>query len=441
MSANYVVPKGTLSIGLRSIASDPDASVIIATAASLAPASASTTNVTQSGLPSNGSSSAAPFNLTSSASSALPSGSTTLNPTRFYQLCAPSVATNFLLTVTAEDGVAQSVFNLSVTRELGRLSTLRALAISIDGTTTSFVDQQDAAVLQAPGVPAGTDSALLSWTADDIDATSEFSADGVRWAAQPNATVTLQTSTNLFYLRVTPQDGSLPATTYNLSVSVPVAGTELGQLTAFPGLLRPAFSPSIYSYTLVLPSNAAASTIAATAAPANSTIALDGSTPRAANATFDVAADGEPVTISVALGDDSATATYTVTPRHLQPFEMTPYLDFRANASEAVSGDTLSFSIGANCTRYAAAFGGDAYNCAELSGLALQLVLVAVDTGTVVETRVESAPGQGPFTFAPQLAGTFAVHARPSACVRQPEVCSGETYQPLTLPQVRFRGF
>ncbi|GAQ88510.1 hypothetical protein KFL_004350010, partial [Klebsormidium nitens] len=380
ISGNYVVPKETLSVGLRSITSDPGASVNSTTVASVDPALASATTVTSSGLLFDGSSSDTSVNGTSIATLALPPGSTTSNVTRFYQLSQPTVATNFLFTVTAEDGVAQTVFNLSVTRELGRLSTLRALAITINGTTTSFVDQQDAALLQAPDVPAGTDSAVLSWTTEDPDATADFSAG--------------------------PASAGLRSRTQH-----------------------------IYAYTLVLPSNAAASTIAVAAAHANSTVVLDGSTPRAANATFGIAADGAPVTISVASEDESASATYTVTPRHLQPFEMTPYLDFSANASEAVSGDTLSFSIRANCARYAAAFGGDAYNCAELSGLALELVLVAVDTGTVLETKVESAPGQGPFSFSPQVAGAFAVQARPLVCVRQPDVCTGKTYQPLNLPQ------
>jgi hypothetical protein len=117
--------------------------------------------------------------------------------------------------------------------------------------------------VQIPGIQSNTTSLLLEWAPSDPDALSQYRVydtvfwDVIAYGRKPSLNLTLTKGADInVKVEVTPQDSlAASVTTYSVNVRVPVAGTELRQLTSSPGRLEPPFSPSVYLYKLRLPSH------------------------------------------------------------------------------------------------------------------------------------------------------------------------------------------
>jgi hypothetical protein len=63
------------------------------------------------------------------------------------------------------------------------------------------------------------------------------------------------------------------------------------------------------------------------------------------------------------------------------------------------AGEEVQFKVTANCSRFAAAFGGDHSLCLGLDGLVMELLLVALPDGAVTRTNATASVGEGTFRY------------------------------------------
>ncbi|GAQ88713.1 hypothetical protein KFL_004530180 [Klebsormidium nitens] len=387
-----------------------------------------------------------------------------------FRLANVTQPARFSISVTSRHGRVPVIYVVEVTRAEGKLSTLGRLTASFDGRKVD-VSLKDPEYVQVPGIQASTNFVLLEWTPSDSAALTTYREyDPVLWdliaygrgtsyklALTKGADVSVT-------LEVTPEDSlAAPATSYSVSVRVPVAGTELKDVEVSPaGLLEPPFSPSVYFYKLRLPSHVDNFTLATWTLRNDSTASIlymGVNVTGTENVTAaEIPADAGTVFIDVknAQGKRSRNM-YEIDTVHLQDYEMLPFLDLKASRLEdsrhrkkpscehtpgfydgltAAVGDEVEFQITANCSRFAATFGGDRSLCHGLDGLRLELVLVALSNGTVTRTNVTATVGEGRFRSRFADSGAeYSVQAGLVACEEEPERCSADSYRRLALSQ------
>lgn len=370
----------------------------------------------------------------------------------------------FSLGVTAPDGVSKKVYLLDVVRLAGNDASLRSLNATVNGTVIQLDLRADP--VQVPGLTAGATSARFSWAATDAAAASAYSLDGTTVLSGSAVTLSLSPGANSFKVRVTSEDG---ATTkwYTVNAVVPVtAGATLANMSTDPGLLVPAFSPSVAQYSVRLPSNVAVFVLYASAADPTVKISFTGTGQPSLN--FPGEMRFKPDVGAVVLGVNPSASgpagKYTLTVTALKDYEMLPYLDFTGSQSgmgyqtplssssspfpdsgglRTTAGQPVQFQVATNCSRYQRDFGGDLTLCGGLGSLVVQLILgpPGFRGAASLVTNATCTIANGTLSYTPVAAGTYTVQAGLATCQQIAGYCDPAKYNTLSLQQVRLLTF
>ncbi|MDL2312947.1 cadherin-like beta sandwich domain-containing protein, partial [Bacteroidales bacterium OttesenSCG-928-B11] len=204
-------------------------------------------------------------------------------------------ANPFAITVTAEDGATELVYNVVVTREASTDATLSDLTVSEGTLTPAFV------------------STTLDYTVTVDNSITQLTIGST--ATHVNATVSgaglkdnLLVGANPFAITVTAEDGATTLV-YNVVVTrqAPVLSTDatLSDLTVSEGTLTPAFVSTTLDYTVTVANSITQLTIAATATHANATVS-------GAGLKDNLLVGANPFAITVTAEDGATTLVYNV---------------------------------------------------------------------------------------------------------------------------------
>ncbi|MCL2289939.1 MAG: cadherin-like beta sandwich domain-containing protein, partial [Bacteroidetes bacterium] len=144
----------------------------------------------------------------------------------------------FTITVTAADGVTELEYTVTVNRALNTVATLSNLTVSTGTLSPVFSSTQ---YIYTVDVPYSVTSLTLAAVATDINAT--VAGDGVK---------TLTTGFNLAVITVTAEDG-VTTLTYMVLINRAYNNVAtLSNLTVSEGTLTPAFSSTVYNYSVTV---------------------------------------------------------------------------------------------------------------------------------------------------------------------------------------------
>jgi hypothetical protein len=177
------------------------------------------------------------------------------------------------------------------------------------------------------GIYNATGSTLLSPLVA-VD-TSADPTPSVRWRSGASSVVL---SAGEYQIRVAPNDfNNVDAVFARATISnLPSSNADLGSLVASVGTLTPVFDGGTSAYAVSVPNATGSMTVTPTAAQANATINVNGSTVTsgAASSAITLAVGSNPITIAVTAQDGSTVKTYVVTvTRATVPVEGTPGLN------------------------------------------------------------------------------------------------------------------
>jgi len=196
-------------------------------------------------------------------------------------------------TVTAEDGVAEQTYTVTIAAEFASSdATLAGIIVSPGTLTPAF----DAAVMDYTVlVPYGTTSVAVGATATD-----EENAD-----VTGTGNIDVSSGAGTATIVVTAEDGETKKTyTVVITVEAPSTDATLSALALDPlGTLSPVFDPAVETYTADVPIGTTSVTVTATAADANATVSGDDP--------VDVSSGSGTATV-VVTAQDNSTKTYTV---------------------------------------------------------------------------------------------------------------------------------
>ncbi|HTK20459.1 MAG TPA: cadherin-like beta sandwich domain-containing protein, partial [Mucilaginibacter sp.] len=212
--------------------------------------------------------------------------------------------------VTAQDGITQTTYTVTVTRAPSVVATLSDLAVSTGTLAPPFASGTTA---YAVSVDNGTTSITL--TPMVTDATSTVTVNGIPVSSgTASAAISLAVGANPIPVVVTAQDGTTQ-TTYTVTVTrAPSAVANLSNLTISAGTLAPAFTSGTNSYAASVSNATASITVIPTATDANATITVNGTAVVSGNASapISLSVGNNVISIVVTAQDGSTVNTYTI---------------------------------------------------------------------------------------------------------------------------------
>ena len=224
---------------------------------------------------------------------------------------ALAVGANTITTVvTAQDGVTQKTYTLTVTRLPGTNANLSALALSQGTLSPAFAS---ATASYTAAVANTVTSLTVTPTTSDPDATIEVNGTTVT-SGSPSGAIALSVGANTISVAVTASNGTT-IKTYKVVVSR--TGSSNANLSSFKpskGTLSPGFGAAT-SYTSSVGNTVTSITITPTAADANATIKVNGVAVTSGSASGAIALKVGANTINtVVTAQDGVTKkTYTLT--------------------------------------------------------------------------------------------------------------------------------
>jgi alpha-tubulin suppressor-like RCC1 family protein len=204
-----------------------------------------------------------------SVTSGSPSGSLALN-----------VGTNTIDTrVTADDGVTQKTYTVTITRAAAPSNNADLSALTINSGTLAPVFSSSTTSYTA-SVANATSTVTVTPTRAEANATIEVRINSGSYASvtsgSPSGSLALNVGTNTIDVKVTAQDGTT-IKTYTITVTRAVAlsnNADLSALTISSGTLAPVFAANTTTYTASVANATSTITVTPTRAEANATIAV-----------------------------------------------------------------------------------------------------------------------------------------------------------------------
>jgi len=231
--------------------------------------------------------------------------------------CGPvalAVGSNIITTVvTASDGVTQNTYTVTITRTGSKNDFLKSLKISRGVLSQVFTGSN---TNYTANVVNGVSSLTVTPIASDITATLLLNGTTPIVSGATSAQIPLAVGANPITVQVTAQDGSTMQT-YTVTVTRAAATNDfLTSLKLSRGVFNPVFTSANTNYTVDVVNGAGSLTVTPTAADANATLLLNGTTPIASGTTsapIALAVGANPITVQVTAQDGSTTQTYRVT--------------------------------------------------------------------------------------------------------------------------------
>lgn len=205
--------------------------------------------------------------------------------------------------VTAEDGVTEETYTVTVTRAAPSSdATLSVLSLSAGALSPAF----------APATFGYTASVPNAVDEIDVSATPAHAGASRTINGGADTTVALAVGENLIEVAVTAEDGATTET-YNVTVTraapPAVDDASLAALSLSSGALSPTFDPATLAYSAGVGNSVAAVTVAATPANPAATITVNGD----ADPTVALSVGANPIEVVVTAEDGIATETYSIT--------------------------------------------------------------------------------------------------------------------------------
>lgn len=206
--------------------------------------------------------------------------------------------------VTAQDGVTTMTYSVDIKiAAASAVATLESLRVDVGTLSPTF---SSAVTAYAVTVPFGTQSVKVTYKPTDAGATATVTSNGVVAVSHLNVTTA--------EVVVTAQDG-VTKKTYTISITVtpPSTDSSLKALSVSAGsaTLNPAFSASVFSYTVDVPFGMSAVTVSAESNYA-------GLTKISGIGTIDVSSGSATANV-VVTAEDGSTSTYVITFTVLDP--------------------------------------------------------------------------------------------------------------------------
>jgi hypothetical protein len=173
--------------------------------------------------------------------------------------------------VTAQDGVTEKTYTVTVIRAPSNIANLNALALSAGSINPTFAAETTAYTLTVANRIAST-----IVTPSVMDSTSTVKVNGLVVTSETaSASIPLKVGANLITVEVTAQDGT---TKKSYKITVARRGSSvatLSNLAISRGNLSPAFNSSTFDYSARVPNTTASITVTPTKSNTNSTIRVN----------------------------------------------------------------------------------------------------------------------------------------------------------------------
>ncbi|WP_164558095.1 DUF4347 domain-containing protein [Massilia atriviolacea] len=257
---------------------------------------------------------------------------------------ALNVGANTITTVvTAQDGVTQKTYTVTVTRAASSNNNLSALSLSSGTLSPPF-----APATTSYTVAVGSGTSSLTVTPTVAEANASVTVNGVAVASgAASPALAMNPGNNTVTIIVTAQNGATRQYTVSVTRALPSNNAALSALSLSSGTLSPAFASGTTSYSASVGNATTALTLTPTLADASASVTVNGVPVASGNASGALAlAVGANTINTVVTAQDGATVTsYTVT--------VTRAASADANLSAlALSGGSLSPAFAPATTSY-----------------------------------------------------------------------------------------
>ena len=237
--------------------------------------------------------------------------------------------------VTAQDGVTERIYIISITR-LSNDASLSDLTLS-SGSITPSLDS----TINSYTITTTVESTTVTATVNQADAT--LAVNGLPGTSGvESAPLILNLGENELRIDVTAQDG-VTVQTYTVTIIRLSTDATLADLTFAAGTLSPEFSAGITRYTLA--ATAASSSVTPTANQSDATITVDGVPVEsgAANLAIPLVAGNTTITVEVTAQDRVTTETYEVFVNAFELLDPTPgaFHEFGSAVVQLANGNIL----------------------------------------------------------------------------------------------------
>lgn len=220
-------------------------------------------------------------------------------------------ANTITVLVTAPDGTTTKTYTVTVTRlPASTISTLSGLSTSSGTLSPTF---SASTIIYTTNVANATTSLTVTPTVTDATATVKVNGITVSSGAA-SQTIPLVVGPNTISVVVTAQDG-VTKTTYTVTVTRISTVSTLSGLVLNTGILSPAFSSSVVTYTARVSNATTSMTILPTVSDATATVKVNGITVTSGtnSQTVPLVVGPNAITTVVTAQDGTSIKTYTVT--------------------------------------------------------------------------------------------------------------------------------
>ncbi|KEO84736.1 cadherin-like beta sandwich domain-containing protein, partial [Tumebacillus flagellatus] len=219
------------------------------------------------------------------------------------------------VTVTAQDGITQTVYTIDATRASAAPSTdatLSNLSLSQGTLTPGFAAGTPT---YTASVPYTTTSLTVTPTANESHATVKVNNASVASGTASSA-IPLSVGPNPITVDVTAQDGTTTKS-YTVTVTRAAASTNalLSNLTTSQGSLSPTFSSGTHEYSVDVANSVSSLTVTPTVMDSTATVKVDGTTVASgsASASISLPVGSKEITVLVTAQDGTTQESYSLT--------------------------------------------------------------------------------------------------------------------------------
>lgn len=252
--------------------------------------------------------------------------------------------------VTAQDGVAQKTYTVTVNRAASSNADLSNLMMDHGTLSPAF----------AAGTISYTNSVAYTTSSLNViptiaDNTAAFKVNGIAVTSGSPVTLPLNVGDNTVTVVVTAQDNSTKTYTVTINRAAPSANAELSNLLLDQGTLSPAFAAETISYTNDVAYTVSNLNVTPTIADNTATLKVNGST----------ITSGSKVNVPLIIGANTITIMVTAQDNSTKTYTVTINRPASSNAdlsSLSLSAGTLTPAFSAGTTSYTTSVGNSVYS-------------------------------------------------------------------------------
>ncbi|PWK13487.1 cadherin-like beta sandwich domain-containing protein [Tumebacillus permanentifrigoris] len=284
--------------------------------------------------------------------------------------------------VTAQDGVTQKTYTVTVTRAVASTNAnLSSLTLSAGTLSPAF-----AAGTTSYTASVGNGVSSVAVTPTVADSTATVKVNGSAATSGSASAIPLNVGSNTITVLVTAQDGS---TTKSYTVTVTRAASvnaNLSNLTISQGTLSPGFASGTTTYTASVGNSVSSLDVTPTVADSTATVKVNGSAATSGSASsIPLNVGSNTITVLVTAQDGSTQKSYTVT--------VTRAASVNANLSNlTISQGTLSPGFASGTTSYTASVGNSVSSLDVTPTVADSTATVKVNGSAATSGSASSVP-------------------------------------------------